>query len=286
MSPPPRTITIFTHARANAAGPALRRVVELAVDAGVSVRIPPDEVTKHQLEPTKGVELGADPDGPTELALVLGGDGTILSTLRRFAGRDVPVFAVNFGAIGFLATVEADDLDGGIRRALEGDFEELPLPALVATTPEGRALGVNDISFQRRPNARVAELSYSVSGEQLGAVRCDGLVVATPAGSTGYNLANGGPVLAWGVEGFVVSFIAPHTLTARSLVVAPSDVLEVMNASEEEPVDMTADGRESHELPPGGRVPIRFEDGHALLAQAPGATFYHRLRDKFGRLAS
>jgi NAD+ kinase len=286
MNHPPSTITVFTHTRADAAGPALKRVIELAGAAGVGVRIPPEEVEKHKLEPIAGVELGADPCGPTDLALVLGGDGTILSALRRFADRDVPVFAVNFGAIGFLATVEADDLDGGIQRALRGEYEVLPLPALIARTPEGDALAVNDISFQRRPNARVAELAYSVSGEQLGAVRCDGLVVATPAGSTGYNLANGGPVLAWGVEGFVVSFIAPHTLTARSLVVAPDDVLEVTNASREEPVDMTADGRESHALDPGDSVPIRFEDGHALLAQAPGATFYHRLRDKFGRLAS
>jgi NAD+ kinase len=282
-----RSITVFTHARPNAAGPALARLIELCADAGVTVRVPPEEVDKHRLAGVAGAELGADPAGPTDLALVLGGDGTILSTLRQYAGRDVPVFAVNFGAIGFLSTVEADDLEGGVKRALRGEFETLPLPALMARTPSGHdALAVNDMSFHRRANKRVAELAYSVSGEQLGAVRCDGLVVATPAGSTGYNLANGGPVLAWGVEGFVVSFIAPHTLTARSLVVAPGDVLEVMNASEEEPVDMTADGRESCELAPGERVPIRFEDGHALLAQAPGATFYHRLRDKFGRLAS
>ena len=88
-----------------------------------------------------------------------------------------------------------------------------------------------------------------MEGEQLGEVRCDGLVVATPAGSTGYNLANGGPVLAWGVEGYVVSFIAPHTLTARALVVAPGDVLSVTNRSREEDVEMTTDGRRVCVLP-------------------------------------
>ena len=288
MTRPIRSITISTHARANASGPALARVIELALEAGVRVRVPPDEVEKHRIEPADGIDLGADPKGDTDLAVVLGGDGSILTALRRYAGRDVPVFALNFGEIGFLATVEPDDLDAGIHRALSGDFETLPLPALIAQAPgdPDEALAVNDISFHRRVNARVAELSYSVSGEQLGAVRCDGLVVSTPAGSTGYNLANGGPVLAWGVKGFVVSFIAPHTLTARSLVVAPGDVLEVMNASREEPVDMTADGREDRELAAGESVKVRFEDGHALLAQAPGATFYNRLRDKFGRLAS
>jgi NAD+ kinase len=116
-------------------------------------------------------------------------------------------------------------------------------------------------------------------------VRCDGLVVATPAGSTGYNLANGGPVLAWGVEGYVVSFIAPHTLTARALVVAPTDTLAVTNRSREEDVEMTTDGRSVCDLPREDTMEIRFEARCAQLAQLPGASFYHRLRDKFGRLA-
>jgi NAD+ kinase len=283
---PPSTITVFTHTHSDDAGQALLRVIELAREAGVTVRIPTEEVSRHGLSNGAGVELGVDPCDDTDLAVVLGGDGTILSTLRRFSGRNVPVFALNYGAIGFLATVEPEDLDGGIQRALQGDFEVLELPALVVTTEDGDALAVNDISFHRRRNGAVAELGFSVSGEQLGAVRCDGLVVSTPAGSTGYNLANAGPVLAWGVEGYVVSFIAPHTLTARALVVAPGDVIEVTNRSHSDPIDMTTDGLDVCALEPGGCVPIRFEHGRALLAQAPGATFYHRLREKFGRLAS
>ncbi len=286
MTQPPRTITVFTHTSSVEAGQALQRVIELAREAGVTVRVPPDEVGRHELADGPGVELGADPTGDTDLALVLGGDGTILSTLRRFADRGVPVFALNYGAIGFLATVEVDDLDGGVQRALAGDFDVLDLPALVVETDAGRGMAFNDISFHRRRNGRVAEIGFSVAGEQLGAVRCDGLVVSTPAGSTGYNLANAGPVLAWGVEGYVVSFIAPHTLTARALVVAPGDELEVVNVSRYEAIDMTTDGREIADLAPGERMPVRFEHGHALLAQVPGATFYHRLRDKFGRLAS
>jgi NAD+ kinase len=216
---------------------------------------------------------------------VLGGDGTILTHLRTFAGTGVPVFAVNYGAIGFLATVEPWELDDGMRRALDGEFDVMELPGLVTETGGGDRLAVNDISFHRRPDGRVAELAYSVEGEELGEVRCDGLVVSTPAGSTGYNLANGGPVLAWGVEGFIVSFIAPHTLTARTLVVAPDDRLEVTNRSGAEPVDVIADGKGICELAAEASITIRFAHRMALLAQAPGATFYHRLRDKFGRLS-
>jgi NAD+ kinase len=134
---------------------------------------------------------------------------------------------------------------------------------------------------------RVADLSYMVGDEEVGRVRCDGLVVATPAGSTGYNLANGGPVMAWGVEGMAVSFIAPHSLTARALVVAPQDPLTVHNRSREEPVDVTVDGRPVCVLGPGESILVRMpRDLRGLLAQLPGASFYHRLRYKFGRLAS
>jgi NAD+ kinase len=278
-------ISVFTHARPEQTSDALRRVIELAREAGIEVRLPRAEVDKHKIEPQDGVVLGDDAAGDPDLAIVLGGDGTILTTMRRFARRDVPVFAVNYGTIGFLATVEPDELELGMRLALDGEFDVMAMPGLVATTTQGDQLGMNDISFHRRHTGRVAELAYSVEGEQLGEVRCDGLVVATPAGSTGYNLANGGPVLAWGVEGYVVSFIAPHTLTARALVVAPTDTLSVTNRSRAEDVEMTTDGRRVCLLPREESISIRFEPRCAQLAQLPAASFYHRLRDKFGRLA-
>jgi NAD+ kinase len=205
--------------------------------------------------------------------------------MRTFAGLGVPVFSFNFGAVGFLATVERDDLDEGIQRILQGDYELLRMPALSIEAGGAEHLGVNDISFHRRANNRVAELAFSVGTDQLGSVRCDGLVVSTPVGSTGYNLANGGPVLAWGVEGYVVSFIAPHTLTARALVVATDAVLTVHNGSDNEPVDVTTDGRIVCSLEPRAEMDIRFHHDKVMLAQRPGSNFYHRLREKFGRLA-
>ena len=282
----PGSITIFSHTRPGDTGPALRRIVDIAREAGVEVRLPAAEIEKHGLV-EGAVEAPADDAAllDTGLAVVLGGDGTILTHLRNFAGTEVPVFAINYGAIGFLATVEPWELDEGVRRALEGEFDVMELPGLLAELNGGERLAVNDISFHRRHNGRVAELAYFVEGEELGEVRCDGLVVSTPAGSTGYNLANGGPVLAWGVEGFIVSFIAPHTLTARSLVVAPGNRLEVTNRSASDEVDVITDGRAVGALAPQGSIPIRFAHRQALLAQAPGATFYHRLRDKFGRLS-
>jgi NAD+ kinase len=276
---------VLTHQYTEETKVPIQQLIDAAVEAGVEVRIPEEEVRKHGIEEGPGRRLGATPDGEVDLAVVLGGDGTILRALREYAGTDVPVFAFNYGAIGFLSTVDPEDLEHGIARAMQGDYELMSMPALSIRTSQGRRLGVNDISFHRRPNSRVAELGYSVAGERLGQVRCDGLVASTPVGSTGYNLANGGPVLAWGVEGFVVSFIAPHTLTARALVVAPTDPLSVINLSDRDPVDITTDGRPVDQLPPGDEVEIRFEHDQVLIAQIPGVSFYHRLQEKFGRLA-
>ena len=124
---------------------------------------------------------------------------------------------------------------------------------------------MNDISVHRKPGFRVADLGYALTGEEIGRVRCDGLVVSTPQGSTGYNLANGGPILAWGVRGFVV--------------------LTITNRSREEPVEVHIDGRPVVELRPGEDIHVEFARASALLAQLPGASFYHRLRERFGRLA-
>jgi NAD+ kinase len=282
---PPRTVTVFTHQFPDDTESAVKRLIERASENEVELHFAPGERDKHNIEERDGVVLDAPVDGETDLAIVLGGDGTILTALRSFAGRTAPVFAFNYGAIGFLSTVDHGELDRGIELAFAGAFETIGMPALAVDWKGERRIGVNDISFQRRVNHRVAILEYSVGSEELGRVRCDGLVVATPVGSTGYNLANGGPILAWGVEGYVVSFIAPHTLTARALVVAPHDPLIVRNLSEREPVDVTTDGRPLGALEPGADLEVRFSEDEVLLAQIPGATFYHRFREKFGRLA-
>lgn len=281
----PDKVTLFTHQHVADTGPAVRQLLDRLTGEGIQVLVPQAEVDKHDIRERDGVVLASDPAADTDLAVVLGGDGSILSAMRIFAGRPVPVFSFNYGAIGFLSSVDHGCLADGIDRLVEGNFETIGMPALAVSVDSQRRLGVNDISFHRRPDSRVAELEYSVAGEQLGKVRCDGLVVATPVGSTGYNLANGGPVLAWGVQGFVVSFIAPHTLTARALVVAPDDALTVLNLSDRDEVGVTTDGRPVMSLGPGEATSVSFAREQVLLAQIPGSTFYHRFRDKFGRLA-
>lgn len=279
-----RSATVLTHARPQQTADALGKLIGAARAAGVTLRFDEEETRKSHIEPGEGVALDAPLIDDVDLCVVLGGDGTILRALRRYAGTSVPVFAVNFGQIGFLATIDPDECEEGFRRALAGEFEVLTLPALALHVPDGAYAAINDLAIHRKLGGRVAQLAYELEGEEVGSVRCDGVVVATPAGSTGYNLANGGPVLAWGVEGYVVSFIAPHSLTARALVVAPGDALTVHNRSAEA-VDVSVDGRPAGELGPGDAVTARFLREAADLAQVPGSSFYRRLREKFGLLA-
>jgi NAD+ kinase len=285
-----REITVFTHRHGQETSPTLDQLVGEAASAGVILRLDEEETAKHQLSPGPGLELNAPVKDEVELCVVLGGDGTILRALQRYSGTGVPVFAINFGEIGFLATVERQDSADGIRRALEGDFELLQLPAIVLDMPPGRSnngqqTAINDVAIHRKVGERVAEIAYALDDEVVGNVRCDGLVVSTPAGSTGYNLANGGPVMAWGVEGFVVSFIAPHSLTARALVVAPGDRLTIYNRSRG-PLDVAVDGRPAGEILAGETIDARFVGEIGTIAQLPHSSFYRRLREKFGRLAS
>ena len=279
-----QTVALVTHSHPPSATEAVARAMSVAAESECRLIASAAEIAKHE-GAAEGVEVTKTLPPEPDLCLVLGGDGSLLWALRQYAGTGVPVFGINFGTVGFLAAAERDQLDDGLRRAMSGDFEVLDLPGLDVKAEGAEGVALNDVSFIRRPEGRVAVLSYGIAGEEVGNVRCDGLVAATPAGSTGYNLANGGPILAWGVEGYVVSYIAPHTLTARALVVAPEDVLRVGNAAGREPVEVAVDGEVLCELAPGGEAEVRFRENVGRLAQLPGTSFYHRIREKFGHLA-
>jgi NAD+ kinase len=279
-----RVAALITHSHPPFPSDAVRVVAKVAAEAGWRLVASGEEAAKHG-DTDARIEAVDPLPRQVDLCVVLGGDGSILYALRHFARSGVPVFGVNFGTVGFLAAVERDGVEEGIRRAFAGETEAIDLPGLEVEVGGRAHVALNDIGFVRRPHDRVAELSYKIAGEEVGHVRCDGLVAATPVGSTGYNLANQGPILAWGVEGYVVSYIAPHSLTARALVVAPEDVLHIGNAIGREPVDVAVDGEPVGTLPSGEALGVTFAHKVGCLAQLPGTSFYHRIREKFGHLA-
>jgi NAD+ kinase len=279
-----RVAALITHSHPPFPTDAVELVVAEAKAGEWRLVATAEEASKHGAVAAE-IETVDELPRQVDLCIVLGGDGSILFALRHFADTGVPVFGVNYGTVGFLAAVERDGAQEGIRRALAAETETIDLPGLEIEVDGEKRVALNDIGFIRRPHERVAELSYGIAGEEVGHVRCDGLVAATPAGSTGYNLANNGPILAWGVKGYVVSYIAPHSLTARALVVAPGDVLHVGNASGREPVDVAVDGVPVGVLGSGSALEVRFVDNMARLAQLPGTSFYRRIQEKFGHLA-
>jgi NAD+ kinase len=251
--------TVVTHGRPETVAEASARVERLAADAGVEL---------------------SDADD-VDLAIVLGGDGTMLRALKRFLGTGVPVLGVNFGRVGFLAGIPHDDLESGLERAFEGDFVTHELPTLEGEVGGERHPAVNDFVVASASIGRMVELRWAIAGEDLGTVPCDGLICSTPTGSTAYNLSNGGPVLVWGLDSMAITFVAPHSLHARPLVVPRSGDLQVANLTADVPVAVLADGHQVGELAEGDGVTIRLAEAKSLLATLPESTFFRRYRETF-----
>jgi NAD+ kinase len=271
-----RRAAVVTHGKAETIGPALGRLEALAAGHGVELVFPEEEREKHDLPGADGDPASAD------LAVVLGGDGTMLRALTRFLGTGVPVIGVNFGRVGFLASMHPDEIEDGLGRAFAGDFVVVELPTLEARVEGERRAAVNDVVVTSGTLGRMVELVWSIGDEDLGRQPCDGLICATPSGSTAYNLSNGGPVLVWGLDAMAITFVAPHSIHVRPLVVPRGRDLTVTNQTPEVPAVVLIDGHKLTELGSGGRVEVGLGPQHTLLATLPERTFFGRYRETFG----
>jgi NAD+ kinase len=225
-----------------------------------------------------GVELT---DDDPELVVMLGGDGTMLRAFHEFLGR-VPVLGVNFGRFGFLASIQPDELEDGLRRVFAGEYVVIELPTLEFEHAGKRSVAVNDVVSATSEVGRVSEIDWAIGGEPLGTVLADGVIVGTPSGSTAYNLSNNGPVLMWGIDAMTVTFIAPHSLVAHPLVVPRGRDIVVTNRNSTMPLALIADGQREGEIEPGAEVTVRLGEARSLLATLPDATFLTRFRSAFG----
>ena len=266
---------VLTHGRPEAIGPALARVEAAARDAGVELVFPQDEVSKHEIDEAPHDLADAD------LVLVLGGDGTMLRALRRLLGTGIPAIGVNFGRVGFLTAILESQLDTQLPRVFAGDHRVIELPTLEFEHAGGRSVAVNDVVAATSEVGRVSELEWAIGGEPLGTVLADGIIHATPSGSTAYNLSNNGPVLMWGIDAMAVTFISPHSLHARSMVVPRGLDVVVTNETVDVAATMLFDGQPLGELPPAGEAAIRLGEQRTLLATLPEVTFFRRYRNTF-----
>lgn len=272
---PVRCAAVLTHGRPETIGPALERVEGVAEAAGVELVFPPDELSKHDIhEPPH--EL-AD----AEIVIVLGGDGTMLRALRRLLGTGIPAIGVNFGRVGFLTAIGEEELEVALARVFGGEHVVIELSTLDVELDGHRRMAVNDVVAASAVVGRMVELAWSVGGESLGRQACDGIICSTPSGSTAYNLSNGGPVLVWGLDALAVTFIAPHSLHARSMVVPRGLDVVVTNETPDVAAAVLFDGQRLGEIPPTGRVLVRLGEERSLLATLPEITFFRRYRNTF-----
>lgn len=230
--------------------------------------------------------FGADeiPD-LVDLIIVLGGDGTLISVARQIGHRDVPILGINLGRLGFLTEVTQAELPAMLDRLVAGEYEVSERMMLDASIRRaGKVVGeytvLNDVVINKGALARIIDMATSVDGRHLSTYKADGLIISTPTGSTGYNLAAGGPIIYPEINSLVITPICPHMLTNRPIVVWSKSVIEIEVKFENDVVFFTADGQVGRKLLPGDVVQVRRSEARTKLVTSPSKDYFEILRTK------
>jgi NAD+ kinase len=216
-----------------------------------------------------------------DLVVALGGDGTMLRALRATLGNGTPVFGINYGRVGFLTSADGRRLDEALERVFAGYYKIVELCTLTADALGSSHPAVNDVVVTSSQPGRMVELAWEIGGEQLEDQPCDGMICCTPSGSTAYNLSNGGPVMMWGLQAMAITFVAPHSLHARPLVVPRGLDLTVRNRSVDAAVTVLVDGTAVGELRSEESIIVGIGAETAQLAVLPEVTFFSRYHEVF-----
>lgn len=280
--PPLRCLGVVAHPQQrDAARRALAEVATLARRYGAELCAEPSlDPTVRELEPARLAEL--------DLLLTLGGDGTLLRGARLVLPYGVPVLGVNFGRLGFLTSVTPEELSAAVAAFVEDRAvfdERMTLEAReeTATGQLRRAYhACNDVVLHRGGFARVVRIHLRAGSEEVATYRADGIILATPTGSTAYSLSAGGPIVHPHFAGILATPICPHSLAVRPLVL-PAEAEVVVQVEEPDgDVVLTVDGQEGATLGRGERVVVRRGDAPLRLVRLPGQTFFATLRRKLG----
>jgi NAD+ kinase len=281
-------VGIVAKSHLRAATPHLMQIADWLRERGVT---PVFETATAALLATAPAEPACDKLSlvrRVELVVVLGGDGTLLSTANCIgaAGVDIPILGVNFGGLGFLTEVTLPELYPSLEAALDGRARVEPRMMLRATTVRGEAtlpehLALNDVVITKAARARMTELAVYVGDDFVTRVKADGLIVATPTGSTAYNLSAGGPIVQPAIDALVLTPIAPHMLTNRPIVIPATSLVRVqpkMNARDE--VYVTFDGQDGYQLDAGDEVRIQCAERRVRLLRPSTRSYFDVLRQK------
>ena len=293
-----RTMLVLAHTGRENALSSARQAINQLTAAGVAVRVTEEEAPALACSGASVLPAGPAAAEGAELVLVLGGDGSLLRAAELARPAGTPLIGVNLGHVGFLAEAEPDGLTETVDRLVAGDYrveERMTLEVVVSDdgTEFGRGWALNEVSVEKAARERVIELIVEVDGRPLSRWGCDGVVCATPTGSTAYAFSAGGPVVWPEVEALLMVPLAAHALFARPIVVSPRSVIAVelvdgrgeSGGHEADHAVIWCDGRRKLRLPPGARIEVRRGTLPVLLARLhgdPTGEFTGRLVAKFG----
>ncbi len=277
-----KTIGLIAHTGKTGVEELTRQVVKEFEERSVEVSV--EKATADLAGLQKGVSISEIVER-ADLLVVLGGDGTILNVVARTEGNTKPIFGINVGSLGFLTCVNSSAYREAVEAIAQGNIG-YSARALIAVElrDEQKTISslyaLNDAVVSRGDLPRLIRLRTQVNDEPLTEFNADGLIIATPTGSTAYSLSAGGPILSPDSGVFVITPICPHVLTNRSVIVSDSSVIEVAPGSAEYPTFLSVDGRQPVRIPPRGHIRIRRADRTLNLGFLPGVTFFGVLRQK------
>lgn len=277
-----RTVGLIAKPNVEASERWIPRIVHWLRARKIGIRM--DGVTAAYMGEDGGLAPAAVPDG-CDLIVSLGGDGTLLSATRAVNGRDILIFPVNLGRLGFLSAIPADAVMGELERVVRGEYRESCRRLLYCELMRGETVVVaydalNDVVVTNSSLARMVEFDLRVDESHMCGYKADGVIISTPTGSTAYSLSAGGPIIYPTVDCFCLTPICPHILTNRPVVVPDSSILELTLNSSNDSVWLTIDGQVGQTLEPGDRVVCRRSERTVRLVAPPNMHFFDVLRDK------
>lgn len=276
-------IAVFPNVDKPNAGAVLDRIFRFFSERDVQLMLPMDEARFFRCAETYGVENIEQ--APADMALSLGGDGTLLGVCHRYGRNEVPVCGVNIGTLGFMADIELDELEDRLEKILVGGYyieQRLLLAGFVKSNGRERFLGnaINDVVVTKGGMARMLRLGLSINETHLMDYKADGIIVASPTGSTAYSLSAGGPIMHPTIQALLVTPICAHTFNMRPLVVNEHDVIHIHIAAVHQDILVTFDGQESFHLLPGDEVVVRKARQSARIVKFEDQDYYQILRTK------
>ncbi len=275
-------VGIFSKPNAAGAYDVVPNLLRWLTERGIAFHL--DEETAAYASESSGLPRDQVPDG-CQLIIVLGGDGTLLSAARAVGSREIPLFAVNLGSLGFLTAITVKDLYAELERTLAGEFKVSQRRMLSVTVKRGDTIvasykALNDVVVTKTSIARMIEVEVFVNTHSMCSYRADGLILATPTGSTAYSLAANGPIVFPTVEAVLITPICPHTLTNRPVLVPSDVVITVVNRAVNSSAFLTVDGQVGEPLDEGDRIECRSATHFVYLVRPPHKSFFDVLRQK------